>query len=87
MAARPVNALLANALALLNWPALAVMERANSGCGDGLCGVFSGLLVLATLAAAALVFVLRSARRSETPALLRVTPFLLWAVALGPLVV
>lgn len=65
-------------------PALMLLDHANSGCGDGLCGFFSGLLILGGLGAATLFFVIRSARRDETPAVLRVAPLLLWVVVLLP---
>lgn len=85
MPSRPLNAIIANVLACLPWPAMALLDYANAGCGDGLCGMFSGLLILGGLAIATLVFVLRSAKLSETPALLRLTPFLLWSAALVPM--
>lgn len=85
MTSRPLNAIIANALACLPWPAMALLEHANAGCGDGLCGVFSGLLILGSLAIATLVFAFRSKKSSETPAHLRLTPFLLWSAALAPM--
>lgn len=87
MPPRPVNAVIANVLACLPWPVMALLDRANAGCGDGLCGFFSGVLLLGGLGAVTLMFLFRSANRNETPALLRLTPFLLWAAALVPLVV
>ena len=82
---RPVNAIVANIVSLLPLPALKLLDVANSGCGDGLCSVFSGLLLLLGLAIATIVFLVRSARRNETPAVLRAGPFLLWPLALLPL--
>jgi hypothetical protein len=82
---RPTNAILAIAVALLPAPALMLLDRTNQGCGDGSCGLISGLLILAALAAATLVFVIRSARRNETPAALRFIPLAAWALALVPL--
>jgi hypothetical protein len=66
MQARPVNAIGAIVVALLPFPALKLLDQLNRGCGDGLCGFFSGLLILGGLAVATLVFVVRSARRDET---------------------
>lgn len=86
MSSRPVNAGLAIALSLLPVPVLYLLDRANSGCGDGLCSLFSGLMLLGALAALVIVFIRRSARRDETPAALRLVPLALWALALFPLV-
>jgi hypothetical protein len=86
MRSRPINAIIAIALSLLPLPALKLLEHLNRGCGDGLCGFFSGLLILGGLAAASLMFVVRSTRQAEAPALLRVLPFILWALILVPLV-
>jgi hypothetical protein len=86
MQGRPVNAIIAIGVALLVWPALWLLDTMNRGCGDGLCGFFSGLLILGGLAMAATVFVVRSARRDETPGLLRWVPALLWLAAVLPLV-
>jgi hypothetical protein len=86
MQGRPVNAMVAIGVALLVWPALWLLDRMNRGCGDGLCGFFSGLLILGALAAVTAVFVMRSARRGETPGLLRWVPMLLWLVVVVPLV-
>ncbi len=82
---RPVNAIMANVVALLTWPALKLLDHLNRGCGDGLCGFFSGLLILGALAFATLVFIVRSGRRDETPAALRLLPLALWVVMLVPL--
>lgn len=82
---RPVNAIIANVVSLLPLPALKLLDHLNRGCGDGLCGTFSGLLILLGLAIVAIVFLVRSARRSETPAVLRVVPFVLWPLTLLPL--
>lgn len=87
MPPRAVNAFIAIALALLPLPALRVLDHLNRGCGDGLCGFASGLLVLGSLAAATLVFVIRSARRGEAPSYLRLVPPALWLLLLVPLVV
>lgn len=85
MASRAINALIAIGLSLLPLPAMRLLDQFNSGCGDGMCGFSSGLLIIGGLAAATLVFVGRSARRHETPALLRLVPFALWALALVPM--
>lgn len=78
------NATVAIVLSLLPVPAMALLDHLNRGCGDGLCGFFSGLLILGGLAAVTLVFVARSARRHEAPVFLRLVPFALWALALVP---
>ena len=85
MHARPLNAMVAIGLSLLPLPVLRLLDLLNSSCGDGLCGTLSGLLILGTLAAATLVLLIRSARRNETPALLRWVPSVLWIVAIVPL--
>jgi hypothetical protein len=85
MPSRAVNAMIAIALSLLPLPAMKLLDHLNRGCGDGMCGFSSGLLILGGLAAVTLVFVGRSARRNETPALLRLVPFALWVLALMPL--
>ena len=82
---RPVNALIAIVMALLPWPALKLLDHLNQGCGDGLCGFLSGLLILGGLAAMTGVFIVRSARRNETPAALRLLPIALWILAAVPL--
>lgn len=82
---RPINAIVANVVSLLPLPAMKLLDHFNRGCGDGLCGTFSGLLILLGLAIVAIVFLVRSARRNETPALLRVGPFVLWPLTLLPL--
>ena len=81
---RPTNAIVAIIVALLPLPALWLLDYSSRGCGDGLCGFFSGILILGTLAVATLVFLVRSARRNETPHALRVVPLLLWTVVLFP---
>lgn len=86
MSTRPVNAMVAIVLALLPLPALKLLAQLNRGCGDGLCGFFSGILILGCLAVATVVFVARSARRSEAPAIFRWVPLLLWAMTIIPLV-
>jgi hypothetical protein len=86
MPPRAVNAIIANAVSALPVPALKALDHANSSCGDGLCGFFPGLLIVGTLAVATLTFIGRSSRRGETPAILRLVPFALWALAVTPLV-
>lgn len=86
MTARPVNAIVAVVVALLPLPAMKLLDHLNRGCGDGLCGFFSGLLVLGGLAAATIVLVVRSANRNESPAALRLAPLILWVLAILPLV-
>ncbi len=83
---RPLNAIVATVLSLLPVPALKLLDHLNRGCGDGLCGFVSGLLILGSLAVATLVFVRRSVRRNETPAALRWLPLPLWALTVVPLV-
>ena len=85
MLGRAKNAILAILVSLLPLPALRLLDYFNRGCGDGLCGFFSGLLILAALVAATLVFMIASARRNETPAFLRLIPIALWMVAFVPL--
>ncbi len=85
MQVRSANALIAITLSLLPLPAMKALDQANSGCGDGMCGFFAGILILGGLAAATLVFVGRSAQRNETPALLRWVPLAMWAIALVPM--
>lgn len=86
MPSRRTNALLAIGLALLPLPAMKLLDHVNRGCADGLCGFWSGLLILGGLVSATLVFLVRSARRNETPGLLRLVPFALWVMALVPLI-
>jgi hypothetical protein len=86
MQQRPVNALIALAFAFLPWPAMKLAGAFGRPCGDGLCGFASGLLILGSLAAATLVFVVRSARRREVPAVLRALAIALWPLGLVPLV-
>lgn len=86
MTARPVNAIVAIVLALLPLPAMKLLDHLNRGCGDGMCGFFSGLLILGGLAVATVVFVTRSANRNESPAALRLAPLVLWLLAMVPLV-
>ena len=87
MQTTPVYALSAIAIALLPLPAMKMLDHLNRGCGDGLCGVFSGLLILGGLAAATIVFLVRSARRDERPALLRLLPIGLWLASIYTLTV
>ena len=79
-------AITAIVLALMPLPSLWAIDYANSDCGDGLCGTFSGMLVLVLLALSTLFFMVRSARRNESPAILRLVPVALWLLALLPLV-
>ena len=85
MRERPVNAIAAIVVALLPLPAMKLLDHLNRGCGDGLCGFFSGLLILGVFAIATLILIARSTRREETPALLRLAPIVLWILALIPL--
>lgn len=80
------NAVIAIVLALLPLPALRLLDHLNRGCGDGLCGFLSGLLILGGLAGATLIFVLRSARRHEPHAVLRWIPLVIWPLVFVPLV-
>ena len=80
-----VNAIIAIVLSLLPMPAMRLLDHLNRGCGDGLCGFFSGILVLGALVTATVIFVVRSARRQETPAILRLAPLPLWILAFIPL--
>ena len=79
------NAIVAIVLSLLPLPALKLLHHFNRGCGDGLCGFFSGLMIFVVLGAVTLFFMIRSARRKETPAILRLAPIALWVLALVPL--
>ena len=79
------NVIAAIVLSLLPLPALKLLDHLNRGCGDGLCGFSSGLLVLVALGTATLIFISRSARRKETPASLRLAPIVLWLFAFVPL--
>lgn len=79
------NAGIAIVLSLLPVPAMKLLDHLNRGCGDGLCGFFSGLLILGGLGVATLVFVVRSARRNETPEFLRLVPGALWLLAMVPM--
>jgi hypothetical protein len=79
MFGQATNAILAIAVSLLPLPALKLLDYFNRGCGDGLCGFFSGLLVLGALATATMMFLVASSRRKEAPAILRFIPVLLWA--------
>ena len=74
MKSMPCNALVAIAIALLPLPAMKVLDHLNRGCGDGLCGFFSGFLILGVLAAATVFFIVRSARRNEPLPSLRLVP-------------
>jgi hypothetical protein len=85
MASRPINALIAIASSLLPIPVLVLTDRLNQVCGDSMCGLFSGILIVAALAVATVVFVVRSARRHETPGWLRFIPLALWLLVFMPL--
>lgn len=84
MQIRAVNAIIAIVLSLSPLPALRLLDYFNRNCGDGLCGFFSGLLVLGALAVATLFFLTVSARRKEAPAFLRLIPIALWVLAFVP---
>jgi hypothetical protein len=73
-------------VALLPFPALVVLQRLRPACGDGLCGFWDSLLVLAALLAITIVLIARSANRDETPALLRIVPLVIWILSLAPLI-
>lgn len=81
----PVNSALAIAFALTPLAAMTLLDRFNRGCGDGLCGFFSGILILGTLAVATLIFVRRAARRQEQPSLLLWFPAAIWVAVLARL--
>jgi hypothetical protein len=85
MPSNAANALVAIVLSLLPLPAMKLLDHLNRGCGDGLCGFFSGLLILGALGAATLIFIRRSARRNENPSVLRWIPIALWILAFVPL--
>ncbi len=85
MSLHAANAIVAIVLSLLPLPALRLLDHLNRGCGDGLCGFFSGLLIIVALGAVTLFFMSRSARRKEEPAILRLVPMALWMLALVPL--
>lgn len=85
MRIRAANAFIAIVLSLSPLPALRLLDYFNRNCGDGLCGFFSGLLVLGALAAATLFFLTVSARRKEAPVFLRLIPIALWTLAFAPL--
>jgi len=79
------NAIIAIVLSLSPLPVLKLLDTFNRGCGDGLCGFFSGLLILGALFAATVFFMIRSGRRNEAPAVLRLVPIALWMLAFAPL--
>jgi hypothetical protein len=78
MLSRAANAIIAIAISLLPLPALRLLDHLNRGCGDGLCGFFSGLLIVFALGTATLFFIKLSAQRKESPAVLRFVPIVLW---------
>ena len=86
MPSRPVNAIYAIVLALMPWQAMKLLHYLKRGCGDGLCGFFSGMLMFGGLAGATMVLVVRSARRGEAPAILRLVPPMLWVGVLVPMI-
>jgi hypothetical protein len=81
MSSRPTYALIAIALSVAVWPAMMIVDYATRPCGDGLCGFFPGLIVLAGLVGGTLFATFKSARRNEEPALLRTVPLLIWALS------
>ncbi len=85
MPSHAANAIVAIVLSLLPLPAAKLLDHLNRGCGDGLCGFFSGLLMFGALGGATVFFIVRSARRKETPAVLRMVPIALWMLAFVPL--
>jgi len=85
MLSNAANAIIAIVASLLPLPAMKLLDHLNRGCGDGLCGFFSGILILGALCTLTLVFIIRSARRNETPAVLRWVPLALWVLAFVPL--
>lgn len=87
MRSTPCNALVAIAFALLPLPAMKVLDYWNKGCGDGLCGFFSGLLILGGLAAATVIFIVRSARHNEPPPVIRLVPLVLWLASMYALTI
>jgi hypothetical protein len=86
MLSRSLNVVVAIVLALLPLPAVRLLDYFNRGCGDGLCGFFPAILILGGLAIATVVFLVRSARRGEHPAALRLVPLALWVLAFVPMV-
>src|SRR5262245_44105834 len=85
MPLRASNAMIAIVISLAPLPLLKLLDHLNRDCGDGLCGFFSGLLVVVALGAGTLLFILRSGWRKEEPAVLRLVPVALWILALVPL--
>ena len=79
------NAIIAIFLSLLPLPALKLLDYLNRGCGDGLCGFFSGLLIIGGLLVATVFFLILSARQKESPAFLRLVPTVLWLLVFVPL--
>jgi hypothetical protein len=86
MSRLPLNLVVACVLALAPLPALTLLGRLGGTCGDGLCDFIPGLLILGSLAVATIVFVVRSARCREQPAVARFLPLLLWLFALASIV-
>lgn len=86
MLSKSFNARIAIVLSLLVVPAMKLLDHLNRGCGDGLCGFFSGLFIIGGLAVATLIFVARSSRRNEAPPFMRLLPFAFWVLAMVPMV-
>jgi hypothetical protein len=73
----PLNAALAVLSALLVYPGLRLLDRAQN-CGDGLCGFIPGLLLMGVLLAATIIFTRRGLKRGETPGWLFLAPPAIW---------
>jgi hypothetical protein len=76
----PLNAILAILAALLVYPGLRLLDRAQ-GCGDGLCGFIPGLMLILALLAGTIIFTRRGLKRSEQPQWLFLAPPALWLMA------
>lgn len=74
MSKLPVNALVATGISLLPVPALLILDRMNTGCGDGLCGFIPSTIILVIVALMTVLFMLRSARAGEKPAVVLILP-------------
>ncbi|MGE3247833.1 MAG: hypothetical protein AB7F96_07050 [Beijerinckiaceae bacterium] len=81
----PINMALAIVFSLLPFPSLKLLDYANRGCGDGMCGFFSGLLVIGGLLLGTIIFTVRGQRRAEKPESLLLAPLLLWPLSFVPL--